>query len=309
MSKLFVRLARNVQEAAANAAWIQWQALGAQAAASRSPQSIVDPEALVLFSLWLADEEARLRDFLFGFGELGSRLLSVQRMKRAAAFFPTGKVGGLAGFAASVASFGKDPRWGGLAEAGRELQGRPGKVIAVTRGLGEPGSLMVRLRTGFGVDVRTDVLSYLIGRREAWADVKEISEALLYAKYSVRQACGALADARLIELDPGRPARYYADGDRWLALLQLKAIPSWYPWMGVYAFVVSLLEWLRASGAEATSDSLAASLAREFMMNHAHILLKVQLDVPHEKDYAGEAYLTAFDETVSALVRWLNAAS
>ena len=94
-----------------------------------------------------------------------------------------------------------------------------------------------------------------------------------------------------------------------MVLLQLKTTPSWHPWMGVYAFVVRLLEWLRASAAEATSDSLAASLAREFMMNHAQVLLKLQLDVPHERDYAGEAYLTAFDETVSALVEWLSAAS
>ncbi len=78
--------------------------------------------------------------------------------------------------------------------------------------------------------------------------------------------------------------------------------------MGIYALVVRLLEWLRTSGAEATSDTLAASLAREFMLNHARVLLELQLDLPRERDYAGKAYLTAFEETVSALVEWLSEA-
>ncbi len=172
--------------------------------------------------------------------------------------------------------------------------------------MGEPGSLMLRLRSAFGVDVRTDTLAYLIGRRDAWADVKEISEALLYAKYSVRGACEALADARLIESRSDRPVRYYANRKRWITLLDLRSAPRWHPWVTVFAFVLRLQRWLRESGVDTASATLAASLAREFMLEHGKVLTQLQLDVPDERDHLGEAFLPAFERTVTALVQWLG---
>ena len=302
----FSSIARELREAATGAVWIQWQALGGQAAAPRAPDAIVDPEALVLASLWLADDEPRLGDFLYGFAGVGSRLLSVQRLKRAAGSFPPGVEKRVAGFAAWVASFGKDPRWRQLAAASSKPAGRPGKVGPAATRLSDPGSLMLRLRTAFGVDVRIDTLSYLIGRRGAWADVKDIADALLYAKYSVRGACEALADARLIESRTDRPVKYYADQRRWTALLKLPHPPAWHPWLRVYAFVIRLRAWLQEPGVQAASPSLAASLAREFILEHGQVLGQLQLNVPHERDYLGEAYLPALDRTVSALVQWLG---
>jgi hypothetical protein len=302
----FAKLARELSEAVAGAVWIQWQTLGGQAAAPRAPGAIVDPEALVLASLWLVDDEPRLRDFLYGFGEVGSRLLSVQRLKRATALFPAGGDEKVAGFAASVASFRKDPRWRNLAATGSQPAGRPGKVAPAATRLGDPGSLMLRLRTAFGVDVRIDTLTYLIGRQGAWADVKDISEALLYAKYSVRGAGEALADARLIESRTNRPVKYYADPRRWTTLLKLQHAPAWHPWVRIYAFAIRLRARLGHSGLKAASPSLAASLAREFMLEHGQVLAQLQLNVPQDRDYLGEKYLPAFERTVEALVRWLG---
>ena len=307
MSKTrFSSIARELREAATGAVWIQWQALGGQAAAPRAPRAIVDPEALVLASLWLADDEPRLRDFLYGFAEVGSRLLSVQRLKRATRSFQAGGDERVAGFAAWVASFGRDPRWRNLAAGGSKPAGRPGKVAPASTRLGDPGSLMLRLRTGFGVDVRTDTLTYLIGRLGGWADVKDISEALLYAKYSVRGACEALADARLIESRTDRPVKYYADQRRWTTLLKLAQTPPWHPWVRVYAFVIRLQAWLREPRVRAASPPLAALLAREFILEHGQVLAQLQLNLPHERDYLGEAYLPAFERTVAALVQWLG---
>lgn len=307
MSKTrFANLARELHEAAAGAVWIQWQALGGQAAAPRAPRAVVDPEALVLASLWLVDAEPRLRDFLYGFAGVGSRLLSVQRLNRATGLFPAGGDARAAGFAAWVAGFGKDPRWRNLAANVTTPAGRPGKVASASTRLGDPGSLMLRLRTGFGVDVRIDTLTYLIGRQGAWADVKDISEALLYAKYSVRGACEALADARLIESRTDRPVKYYADQRRWTTLLKLAQTPTWHPWVRVYAFVIRLQAWLRDRGAQVASPSLAASLSREFVLEHGQVLAQLQLNLPQERDHLGEEYLPAFERTVSALVQWLG---
>jgi hypothetical protein len=280
----FASVTRELHEAAAGAAWIQWQALGAQAAAPRAPRAIVDPEALLLLSLWLADEEPRLRDFLSGFAQLGSRLLSVQRLKRAMILFPED----------AEARVAKSPR-----------PGRPGKVGPASARFGEPGSLMLRLRAGIGVDVRTDVLSYLIGRGDAWSDVREIAGAILYAKYSVRSACEALADAGLIVIRAERPVSYSAAPGRWLGLLGLDEPPPWRPWVHVFAYVVRLLEWLRGPGRRQMSAALAASLAREFVVEHGAVLAELRLDIPDERALRDEAYLPAFERMVSALAEWL----
>jgi len=305
-AKRFASLARDLREAAAAAAWIQWQALGAQAAAPRPPSAIVDPEALVLFSLWLADDEPRVRDFLAGLAALGSRLLSVQRMKGAMRAFPAGTEQRLGGFAALVLAWGKDARWSRLATSSRPSPARPGKMAAPTSRLHEPGSLLLRLRTGFGVDVRTDTLAYLIGRRGSWAGVREIAEDLCYAKYSVRLACEALATSGLIVSKAERPVAYYADPRRWRAVLDLRAEPAWYPWVSIYAFVLKLEEFLGGPRLGSASESLVASLAREFVMEHAQVLTRLQLVAPDPRAYHREAYLPAFERTVSTLARWLE---
>ena len=307
MSKTrFASLARRLREAAATAAWIQWQALGAQVAAPRPPSAIVDPEALVLFSLWLADDEPRVRDLLHGLAGLGSRLLSVQRLKGAMRAFPAGTEQRLGGFASLVRAAGKDPRWSRLATTSPPSPARPGKVASPTSRLHEPGSLLIRLRTGFGVDVRTDTLAYLIGRRGSWAGVREIAEELCYAKYSVRLACEALASSGLIVSKAERPVTYYADPRRWSAVLDLRAEPVWHPWVSVYAFVLRLEELLGRPRLAAASESLAASLAREFVMGQGQVLTQLQLDVPDPRAHLREAYLPAFERTVGALAEWLE---
>lgn len=305
-ARRFAKLARALREAAVDAAWIQWPALGGQAAAPRAPVSIVDPEALVLFSLWMRDDEPRIWDFLYGFAELGSRLLSVQRLKRLLKAFPDDAGPGIEAFAAAVSHFGKDPRWSRLAGRAEVRRGRPGKTASPAIRLAEPGALMLRLRAAFGPDVRTDALAYLIGQREVWADVREIAGALGYAKYSVRGACEALADARLIESSGERPVRYFAGARRWAEFLGMPDVAPWRPWAEAYGLALRLLAWLHHEGAREMSDSLASSLAREFVHVNGSVLRQLQLDVPDHRDRLGEAYLPAFEQTVEGFGVWLR---
>lgn len=189
------------------------------------------------------------------------------------------------------------------------MPGRPRKVVNPATRLTEPGTLMLRLRAAFGVDVRTDVLAYLIGRSDAWADTREIAEALGYAKFSVRGACEALANARLIEEGRARPVKYYANARRWSAFLGLRRVPAWQPWGEVYALALRLLAWLRTEGAQPMSATLAASPARELIETHAAALRQLQLTVPGARDHLAEAYLPAFEQTVTTFADWLRDAA
>ena len=63
------------REAAIHVAWSQWSMLGGQVGGRvTTPSAIVDPEALVLFSCALRDDEPRLWDLVGGFLAEGSSL-------------------------------------------------------------------------------------------------------------------------------------------------------------------------------------------------------------------------------------------
>lgn len=303
----FASIARNLGDATASAVWIQWQALGGEAAAPQPARAIVDPEGLVVASLWMKDKERRLWDFLYGLAEGGSRLLSVQRLKRILPTFPESVNVEVARFAAAVRHAGNDPRWRRFPRAQAPTAGRPGKWRDPRTRLATGGALMLRLRTAFGVDVRSDTLAYLIGRRGIWGTVRDVSRALGYAPGSVRAACEALTDARLLETSAdGRPARYHAP-ERWLTLLGMHEAPAWKPWCAVYAFAIRALAWLRDPRTASMSDYLASSFGRELVRKHGGVLKELQLDVPDHRDQIAEAYLPAFEETLGALARWLRA--
>jgi hypothetical protein len=71
----------SLREAAVRAAWTQWGAIFTFAASPRPAHAIVDPEALLLASLGLTEQEPRLRRVLDVWAQYGARLLSVQRTK------------------------------------------------------------------------------------------------------------------------------------------------------------------------------------------------------------------------------------
>jgi len=285
------------------AAWVQWHALGGQVAA-REPRSVVDPEALILVSLWLQDEEPRFRDMLSGFAGVGSRLLSVQRVRRLVDRFPSGGDTRVSVFARLVGSSPGDPRWRRLAGNGTAAPGRGGKVAAPALRLTRPAAMLLRLRTAFGVDVRTDVLAYLLGKGSALIPIRDIAADLGYAGNTVRGACEALADARFITADPGRPARYHASAGRWGPLLELPIMPTWNAWWQAYAMALALRDWLRGEEARGASSAVRSIVARDWVHRHRAALAALRLEVPDPRDHQGASFVPRFEKLVAAIADW-----
>jgi hypothetical protein len=302
----FAKPASALRAAVLEAAWTQWQAFGAQAAAARLPSAMVDPEALVLASLWLRDDEPRLWDFLHGLAGAAPRLLSVQRVQRLLAAFPNDGPSRLALFARAVADQGKDPRWRRLASRTQPPKARPRKLELPLERLGMPAGLMMRLRTGMGVDARTDTLAYLLARDGHWASVADIAAELSYAVSTVRAATDALAAARMIESSETHPRRFYANRRRWNAVLGEAGFAPWQPWAQAFPFALRLSQWFAAEGARASSDDLAVSLARDLIEQHGSVLAALQLDVPDHRAFTGQAAAPAFERTIVALSEWFR---
>ncbi len=152
-----------VREAAARAAWTQWGAIFTFAASQRPASAIVDPEALVLASFALSGHEPRLWRVARIWARFAARLLSVQRVKNLARRFPTSVNDRLSEFAQLAVVHGSDQRWRSIARDSPPTKSADRREPEATPVLEGGPPLMLRLRLGFGVGIKADVVSHLVG--------------------------------------------------------------------------------------------------------------------------------------------------
>lgn len=317
------RTVETAREAVLFVVWEQWHSLGSLATpvGKRRASSIVDPEALVLCSLILRDEERRLDDFLGWWAEEGASLLSVQRMLNLAERFP-GQAGVRLGAFAGLAADAGHKRWRRHAVSTGETTG----LLKPRGGKGSDGldlvdspTLMLRLRAGFGVGAKADLLTFLIGNGGAYASVREAAQAISYTGAAVRNAAQEMVLAQFIEETDSRPTEYAADVRLWAELLQFnkrsehipgthdQAIgPPWRYWEHVLAFLTGILEWARIGAQEDWSPYILSSRARDLYARHKMAFKANRIHVPDPGDHRGTAYLSAFEVTVSRLRDWIG---
>jgi len=297
-----------LREAAARAAWIQWGAIFSFAVDRRNAQAIVDPEALLLGSLALTGHEARLRRVARLWARYGARLVSVQRAKNMGRRFPPSVTEQLGEFARVAIVDGGDIRWRSVAgdarptEPGsrREPQGNP--VLE-----GGP-ALMLRLRLGFGVGIKADVVSHLVGLAGGGATVQHIAQATQYYGRAVRRGIEELVASGFIEARPTAPASYRVDLGRWAELLAIDADdpPAWRPWASLYAFVAALDAWVSRPTPE--SPFVLASEARDLATEHAAALESAGVRVSALSKHRGEGYLEPFGTALKDLAKFFQLA-
>jgi len=209
----------------------------------------------------------------------------------------------LAEFAAMAVEDGRDLRWRSVAGKSRREPARK-KDLGTTPTLLELPALLLRLRIGFGVGIKADVLGFLLGRDGARATVREIASATGYYERAVRRAVEEMAAARFLIPARTAPAAYSVNPDGWASALELPDDPPlWRYWNENYSFLLNLLEWFAKS--EKASSYLLSSRARDLMERHESIFEIHGIDIPFPEDYPGEAYLEPFVETAEKLIERL----
>ena len=185
-----------IQEATLNAMWRQWAAIGASAAGGRA-RAVVDPEALLLASLWFTDEEPRLMDLVASWVVENVAHLSVQRAKNVARSFPEVVERRLPALARLALERGKDFRWKSLVRSDVPplAERRGGKKLSVPVPLQRPAALMVRMRVLLGVGMRTDIITFLLTVRDGYIAPDDVAAATAYNLASVRRVLAQLAEA------------------------------------------------------------------------------------------------------------------
>jgi hypothetical protein len=294
--------------AATNAVWRQWSLLGAPiAGASVVPRSVIDPEALLLLSVSIRASERRLDDVLGWWAVAGSTLLSVQRTSTLLRRFPPSARAGVASFAVAAVEAG-DNRWSTLARAAGDgslaSRGKRGREPR----LAPYPALMLRLRAGFGVGVKADLLGILLAMGGSDATVRSLSQASGYTPAAVRRAAQEMEAAAFIRGTHSRPATYYVDSGRWLPLLDGSGMASSGEGWRSFAQVFAFLAWVGAWGDEQRDASpyVASSAARDLYEAHRTAFELNRIRVPDPAESTGAAYLDDFAATVRTLSEWLQ---
>jgi hypothetical protein len=309
-----VGLVRSIGERArrtgVEVAWAQWSALTSTAAPreGRRPRAMVDPEALVLLSLALRGSEGRLDDLVFGLARRNSALLSVQRITTLAETFPLAAREALGEFAAEAG----DRRWRVHAgPAARDRASSPTKAFGAVR-LTHGPALLLRLRAGFGVGAKADLLSFLLGLRGAPAAVSLMAAATAYSGRAVRTAAEEMAMAGFIERLDTAPVAYTADHTAWAGVLRLfrlsasrtPDVPPWRYWSVVFAFLADVDCWARDADEQGWSPYVASSHARDLVADHARHLRIAGLRLPDPSAAGGAAFLEDLAAEMDKVHAW-----
>lgn len=294
------------REAAIQAAWVQWRSVraGALTPSKQAARSIIDPEALVLVSLAMLDHERRLTDMLAWWARVGTRLLSVQRIKRLVGAYPACVQERLGHFARSAVE-AKDARWKRYAGveplAARDRQ----KKETETPNLVPASALMLRLRAGFGVSAKVDVLALLLGMNEREATVQTVAEATNYSTATVWETVRSMALAQFIHATDTRPVGYYVQLQPWSTLLHLgNDIPAWRYWHSMFAFLAHVDAWSRST--ESGSEYVLSSQARDLFEVHRGVFVSNRIEVLDAGVHKGAAFLKVFYTAVQAVSVWIS---
>jgi hypothetical protein len=296
---------------AVGACWGQWQALGSPASRSDGAlaSALVDPEALVVLSLFVRDRERRLLDIVRWWARVGSGLLSVQRFQAVAGRFPEAGGEEALRLFGSLAVAEGDRRWarhGGEEPEGGGRRDRGPDAPSLV----EPCTIWLRLRAGFGVGAKADALAFLLTNGGAWSSVKEIAFATGYSTVTTRTAASEMTLARFVRETGTRPVEYAVPVDAWAPLLSLSRsadMPRWRFSSEAFAFLAGALEWARTvRSSDAPGPRVLASRARDLLEKHQRAFALDRIGIPRPDRYRGPEAADGLLETVRVVARWME---
>jgi DNA-binding transcriptional ArsR family regulator len=272
-----------------SAVWRQWGELGGSVTSTSRQQTrcVIDPEALILITLWLAEDDLRLIDVAMSWAVLNSDLVSVQRIKNLQSSYPPGVSEKLSGFAQVIAEKGADARWKPLyTRATEHLAYRDKKARAVRINLSRPPALWLRLRGLLGLGIRPDIVAFLMRRPDprSYIEAGRIADAVGYSRPAVKRVLDALTAAGGLTVAPGRDPGY-AIG--WSSLFMIlgpepEQLPAWRYCHQTFALLAEYLTMIRARGTMATSAFIQRTDARKMTQRHGGYLIENRMFSPHE---------------------------
>lgn len=300
-SSLKKRIAR-LEDVVAGILWKQWRSVGGSASAMPA-KSLVDPEALVLASIWMGQRERRFTDVLYGWMEENAALLSVQRLRNLERSYPPEIHPSVREFAYAAKALAKHPRWAALSKGSQDMWMEvdlPDVRRAVRAPLHSAPSMLLRFRMAFGVGTKSDVLVAALCHRSP-VTVRRIAAVTGYTAVAVRTALVDLTRAGFLHVLDRRPATFRAPQEAWLRLLRQRYVPDWIPWHDFFSFVAELNLWMSKTSSRSVSEYALTVKFREAMLEHGRFLEYAPIAEP---EVSPSELPTYFGSYVDVLTEW-----
>lgn len=248
--------------------WRQWTQLGVAGTAEHYDHLIIDPEALLLFTMEFGRYDPRLFDEVVDWCMQNERWLSLQRLKNLAENWERDiSTRSLKALANTMKSSARKHRWQTLAQI--EIK-KPAEPIVffidindtpmpimeqrdiffvetgllrhpiATRGLSasipmDAKSLLVlKLRSLFGLGPRAEIVTYLLTHPNV--NVSEIAYATGYTRPPVQETMNDLVEGHYVMINQTRSRKLYSiDAERWKCLIRIdEPFPRWMDWPHIF---------------------------------------------------------------------------
>lgn len=181
------------REDAVRLGWSLWCELGVSGWAGDHKRWFIDPEPLILWTAWLGDADARLRDEVTDWCVAFGSWISGTRLANLLGLASVETRAGFGELAATVAAHSAT-RWRGATTPRRfERTGRS-RLESFTA----PSQVSLRLRGLFGVGARAEVVRVLFAERDAHA-ASALAEEIAFGKRIVSETLDSLRRSGAVE--------------------------------------------------------------------------------------------------------------
>lgn len=257
--------------------WREWTALGIAGHQGASPQHVIDPEALLLFTATMGRYDQRLFDEVIAWLCENGRFINIQRMRNMLGKepFEGGRVvGAIANYLCSSDTSLKWQKLAASESCNKEKEslfflpdGRPlpttgkedvhflsngfSRNVVQLRDYVTPFSTasvpcrVMQLRALFDVNARCDVIAYLAMKRSGYP--RELARELYYSQKSIHDVMAELECSGMLHSVKQGRERIYRLADRWLEFLaDGTPFPQWKNWPVLLSIAETLWHKLEA---------------------------------------------------------------
>jgi hypothetical protein len=316
--------------------WRQWTALGVAGHAEGTQERVIDPEALLLATCHFGRYDPRLFDEMLDWLRENGWIINTQRLASLLRDADWGGVSVLAAVAGLLDRGVTAPKWRRLAQnlprkAKPETlfflpDGRPLPVVGEPephfagygflrgplrlRGYSQPfrpferPNLLLQLRALVGVNVRAEVIAYLLTHETGHPT--EIARAAYYHKRSIQQVLGEMQSSGTVKIRPaGREKRFWLRTAEWESLLNRQGtLPAWTCWPPLWSALEQIWLKLNDPQLEPLEPLMLSSVLRQLMVKVRPAIERAGVDkvLSDDRQYLGESYLPVFVSDITKLL-------
>lgn len=279
-------------------AWRQWTSAGLMGRAAPWSGSVIDPEALLLFTCTIGRHDQRLFDGVLEWLNVNGDFINVQRLKRIANVERFSGEATLRALAAATRTSASQAKWSGLAESLSSSRENPeplfyrssGAPLPVVRepdpvfaeyglardrfekrGIAEPfrpewtANLILRLRALLGVNARCEILCYLLINR--FGSPRSMASDCYFFPATISKAMAEMERSGfLVSRNEGRRKLYHLVPENWTGLLLADDVrPEWITWPRVFRALERIWLLVQDPGLADETEFVQASALRRLL--------------------------------------------